>query len=218
MNMSIAFKRPSLFRSAVLLAAVGGAIAIAPLSGCQSKKEKARESTLAELGSFQQELDKMPALLDDTVQRLTRVTSGQNPNRADDLREFNKSLAALRERANLVARESERAQADAGKYFLEWTKEANRAPTAARPAIDAEAASRKANYDIALGYLQNARRDFTSYVENLTAIQTKLTQSLSEESVMGVQSLVSRAINDSVNTRNMIDRLDDQIAAALSRK
>ncbi|GEM_PF-4473045 len=216
--MTLSFKRSTFARSMLVLAAVSGAIALAPLAGCQSRKEKARESTLAELGSFQQELEKMPALIDDTVQRLTRVTSGQNPNRADDLREFNKSLATLRERANLVARESERAQADAGKYFLEWTKEVNRAPTAARPAIDAEAASRKANYDIALGYLQNARRNFTSFVDNLNTVQAKLTESLSEKSVMGVQPMVSRAINDSVNTRNMIDRLDDQIAAALSRR
>ena len=210
-------QRRTVVRSAVLLAAIGGAVAIAPMSGCNSPKEKAAESTLSQLGTFQQELQKMPALLDDTVQRLTRVSSGQNPNRADDFREFNKSLASLRERANLVARESERAQADASKYFLEWTKEANRAAPANRPAIDAERASRKANYDIALGYLQSARKDFTSFVDRLTEIQTKLTASLSEESVMGVQSLVSRAINDSVNTRNMVDRLDDQIAAALSR-
>lgn len=209
--------RVTIVRTATLIAAIGVASAIAPMSGCQSSKDKAAESTLSQLGTFQQELQKMPALLDDTVQRLTRVTSGQNPKRADDFREFNKSLAALRERANLVARESERAQADAGKYFLEWTKEANRAAPADRPAIDAERAGRKANYDIALGYLQSARKDFTNLVNSLTEIQSKLTASLSEESVMGVQSLVSRAINDSVNTRNMIDRLDDQIAAALSR-
>lgn len=208
----------SLARSLALLTAVGCTVAIAPMSGCNSPKEKAREKTMAELGSFQEELTRMPGLLDDTVQRLTRVTSGQNPNRADDFREFNKSLSALRERANLVARESERAQADAGKYFLEWTKEANRASTADRPAIDAAAASKKTNYDIALDYLQSARRDFTSYVDNLTKIQTQLTSSLSEESVMSVQSLVSRAINDSVNTRNMIDRLDDRVNAALSGK
>jgi hypothetical protein len=207
--------RPILSASALGLIAVA---ALAPLSACQSSKDKARESTMAELGSFQQELEKIPSLLDDTVQKLTRVTSGQNAHRADDLREFNKSLSALRDRANLVARESERAQADASKYFLEWTKEANRASAANRPAIDAEAAARKSNYDIALGYLQNARKDFTSYVDRLTQIQTRLTSSLTEQSVMDVQPLVSRAINDSVNTRNMIDRLDDQINAALSRK
>jgi hypothetical protein len=202
----------ALARTVLLSAAL-----LAPLTACQSSKDKAREGAMAEVSSFQEELQRMPALLDDTVNRLTRVTSGQNPDRADDLREFNKSLAALRERANLVARESERAQADASKYFLEWTKEANRASTTDRPAIDAAAAARKSNYDIALGYLQKARQDFTSYVDRLTQIQSKLSASLSEESVMGVQSLTSRAINDSVNVRNMIDRLDDQINAALAR-
>jgi uncharacterized phage infection (PIP) family protein YhgE len=216
--MTSRFNSVSMLRSAGLLAALAGAIAIAPLSGCQSSKERAREATLSELGSFQQELNRMPGLIDETVQRLTTVTSGQNPRRASDFREFNKSVDALRERANLVAREANRAQANASTYFIEWTREANRASPADRPAIDAEAAARRTNHDIALSTLQNARRNFTSFVDNLTNIQTKLTESLSEESVMAVQPLVSRAINDSVNTRNLIDRLDDQINAALSRK
>lgn len=216
--MNTSGNRSSLVRIALILAAAGSVFAVAPMSGCQSSKDKARESTMAHASSFQEELNKMPALLDETVQRLTSVTSGQNAKRADDLREFNKSLTVLRDRANLVARESERAQADANKYFLEWTKEANRASTTDRPAVDADAATRKARYDTALGYLQNARKDFTSYVDSLTQIQTKLTASLSEESVMAVQPLVSRAINDSVNVRNMIDRLDDHINAALARK
>ena len=188
------------------------------LGGCQSKKDKAAESTKAAVSTFQSELNKMPELIQSTSDWMVKATSGQNPKRADDFREFQKSLTKMRDRASLVAREEALAVADSDKYFRAWVKEANRTKPADRAAIDETIAASKAKRDISLGYFENARKSFTNLAATMTSIEGRMAKDMSEAGVMALQQDVSRAVTDAMNTRDYIDRLDDQINAALAAK
>ena len=187
-------------------------------SGCQSPRESARGEMLSQAGTFREQLEQMPAMIDDTKTRLLAATSGQNPSRADDFREFSRSLSALREKATLVGREANIAEVNAENYFAEWAKEARRTKSADRPEVREAAAASRAQTDQALGYLTAARKDFAALITSLTNVETRLKASLSDASVAAAQPDVSAAISQSLDVRNRIDRLDEVIDAALAVK
>lgn len=204
--------------AAMVVVCAGLSIGAGIGGGCESQKDKAADSTRAAVGNFQDELNKMPQLIDDTTEWMRKATSGQNARRADDFREFQKSLAKMRERANLVAREQLDASKNSEAYFRAWAREANRTKAADRPMVDEQIAASKSNRDIALGYFENARKSFTDLVASMTSIETRMSKDMSEAAVMGLDKDVTRAINDALATRNSIDRLDDQINAVFAAR
>lgn len=192
----------------------GGILAVgiaAPFTGCASRSDRARESSLAGIDSFQQRLDGMPNVIDAAVNDMMEATSGQNPNRAADFQAFKRSLANMRDAANHVGAQYEQALGDSSSYFREWNREARNASGADRAAMDAQIASGMATREQALEYFSQARTHFLSLVESMTAIETRLTASLSEQAVLDAQPQIQSALVEATNTRNYIDRLDETL-------
>ena len=109
---------------------VGGVLAVgiaAPFTGCASRGDRARESSLAGIDSFQRRLDGMPNVIDTAVNDMMEATSGQNPNRAGDFQSFKRSLANMRDAAKQVGAQYEQALGDSSAYFREWNREARNA-------------------------------------------------------------------------------------------
>jgi hypothetical protein len=210
----------SMFRlpRAFMTVPVAALLAAAALTGCQSQKEKSREEMLSQASTFREQLNKMPAQIDETTKRLVAATAGQNPNRADDLREFNRSLETLRKQAQYVGSEANKAEIDASKYFTAWAKEVKRTPTADRAATREAAALSRAQVDQARSYLDNARNDFLDLIAAYDNASKRLATDLSEQAVMAAQPDVQAAISKSLDVRNRIDRLDDVIDAAVASK
>lgn len=190
---------------------------LAPLSGCKSEKDKAAQETKAQVSSFRSDLGKLPKMIDNTMSELTKVTGGQNPKRADQFREFQKDLSTMRSQARMIASEAAKAEADSNAYFAAWAKESNRAAAADRPKIDEKMAISKANRDTALEYFTNARRDFSAMVASLTEIETKLQKDMSDTGVQSIMGLYDNATRDSVRARGTVERLVEQIDAALAK-
>lgn len=208
-------------RTSTLLAAALGltlAGALAPLSGCKSEKDKAAQETKAQVSSFRTDLAKLPQMIDNTMSELTKVTGGQNPKRPDQFREFQKDLSTMRSQARMIASEAAKAEADSNAYFAAWVKESNRAAPANRAKIDDKMALAKSNRDTALEYLTNARRDYSNMVASLTEIETKLQKDMSDAGVQSIMSLYDNATRDSVRARGTVERLVEQIDAALAKR
>ncbi|MCC6320704.1 MAG: hypothetical protein IT438_04615 [Phycisphaerales bacterium] len=202
----------------VKVSALGLVVAAAGVLGCQSQSDKAKGQMLSQASKFREQLQGMPAQIDETTKRLVAATAGQNPKRADDFREFNKSLESLRKQAMAVGSEANAAEVDAAKYFTAWTKDATRAPSADRAAVRAEAAASKAQVDQALGYLQQARSDFGDLMAAYDNVSKLMSKDLSESAILAAQKDVQAAMSKSLDVRNRIDRLDDAIDAALASK
>lgn len=214
MNRSVS--KQSLAR--LCLAAALGASLVSGAVSCESKKERAAEASAASVADFQQQLDQMPALIDSTMNRLIAVTTGQNPNRADDFREFQKDLSSMRDRARMVAAEYEKASRNTSEYFRQWARESDRTPSADRATIDAEIAQSEARRNIALGHFNAARRDFTNLINTLDGVEKSLAGNLTEANVQALGTKVGSAITDAGKLRDQIARLDDMISAALAPK
>lgn len=187
-------------------------------TGCQSQKDRAGDRLAEQSLTFQKQLDQMPAEIDAAIQRLQAATSGQNPRRADDFREYTKQVEALKARARVVGSEADRAEIDGAKYFTAWAKAAKNAPVADKAAVREAAAVKKENYDAALGYLSKARADFRNLVSDLDAVTNQLKGNLTEQGILDAQPMVGRATSKALDVRNMIDRLDDSINAALANR
>jgi hypothetical protein len=191
-------------------------IGITALSGCTSKKDKAREEVREQAGSLREELAKMPPQIDATMKRMMAATAGQNPRRADDSREFSRSLATLRDQARLVAREANLAEVDSAKYFTAWAKQVKKTPTADRPDARAASAASRARADQALSYLDKARADFLDLVSHFDNVEKGLARDGTERGIAAVQADVNAAISKATDVRNRIDRLEDELDAALA--
>src|SRR5690348_13471809 len=81
----------------------GAMVGAGGLAGCQSKREKARDEMVGQAETFRETLNRIPPQLDEVGRRLSAASSGQNPRRAGDVREFSKSLETLREQGRVVA-------------------------------------------------------------------------------------------------------------------
>jgi hypothetical protein len=202
-----------------LLAAlpVAAIIAAASLTGCQSKTDKAKENLVDQAVDFRTQLNKMPADLDDVRSRLLAATSGQNPKRADDFREYSKSLARLRSDAMALGAEANKAEVDAAKYFLAWAKQTKNTAAADRAASRDTAAVGEAKVQEALGYLKRGRTDFNDLIAALSDVEKRLGANLTEQGVLAVQPDVQVALMKELDVRNYIDRLDDAIDAAVTK-
>ena len=204
-------------QSAVALALIA-TLAAGGLSACSSKAEKAHDVMLDQASDFRESLKKIPPQLDDVNKRMFKAAEGQNPNRAQDVREFSKSLESLRAQARVVASEANKAEIDANKYFTAWAKDAKRADAADRPAIRADAKASKEQVNIALRYLDTARDDFRELLGTLDGIETKLKADQSESAIQALLPNVGRAQVKTNDLRNYIDRLNESIDAALAAK
>ncbi len=196
--------------------AIIAASALSLSAGCQSKTDKAAAATVKSVGDFQKQLDQMPALIDSTMDRLVATTTGQNARRADDFREFQKDLAAMRSRANMVALEYEKANRNSSEYFRQWMRESDRTDPAMRSAMDAKIAGSETNRNIALGHFASARRDFTSLVNSLNGIEKSLINDMSEANVQAAGRSVGAAITDAGKLKDQIARLDEMIGASFA--
>ncbi len=199
----------------VLVAVVFG---VGLLSGCKSKTEKAGDTMKDQAMSFRDSLDRMPAQIDEVQRRALAAGAGQNPNRADDIREFNKSVATLRDNARVVASEANAAEVDANKYFTAWAKQAQKTNAADRPAVRAEAKASREQVNTALGYLERARDKFNTLMGSLDKVQSGLAKDQSEAGIVALQPDVAKIVSQSMDARNYIDRLKETIDAALATK
>lgn len=206
------------FVASIALIPVAAALVVSPLSGCASKKEKAREAMLDQAETFRAKLQHMPAQIDQTTQRLIAATAGQNPHRADDFRSFMSSLDTLRQQAMVVGREANVAEVDSAKYFTAWAQEARHAQSADRPAVREAAKLSRAQVNQAQNYLDAARTNFMDLIKSYDNVAKRLGADLSESSILAAQPDVQNAISKSLDVRNSIDRLDDAIDAALATK
>ncbi len=204
--------------ASLALVPVAAAILTAPLSGCTSQKDKARETMINQAETFRAKLQRMPAQIDDTTQKLIAATAGQNPHRADDFRSFTSSLASLRESAMAVGREANIAEVDSAKYFTAWAKEARHAQSADRPAVREAANLSRAQVNQAQSYLDAARTNFLDLVQSYDNVAKRLSGDLSEKAILAAQTDVQNAISKSLDVRNSIDRLDESIDAAVAAK
>ncbi|MBX3386496.1 MAG: hypothetical protein KF768_07985 [Phycisphaeraceae bacterium] len=214
MNRPMRTVRTSCLIAGLTLVVAGGS----PLVGCQSQKDRAARATVRSVGDFQRQLQEMPAHIDATMNQLIATTSGQNPRRADDFREFQKGLESMRGQARLVASEYDRASRDSSEYFRQWMRESNRAPASERAAIDADIARNASNREIALGHFNSARRDYNRLINTLNDVETSIAKDMSEKNVLAMGDNVARAITDAGSLRDQIARLEESIAAALMRK
>lgn len=204
--------------ASIALIPIAAVLVSSPLSGCASKKDKAREAMIDQAETFRSKLQRMPAQIDETTKRLIAATAGQNPNRADDYRSFVSSLNTLREQARVVGSEANAAEVDAAKYFTAWAKEAQKSPSADRPAVREAAALSRAQVNQAQSYLDKARDNFMELIGSYDNVAKRLGSDLSEKSVLAAQTDVQNAISKSLDVRNDIDRLDDSIDAAVAAK
>jgi uncharacterized protein YdiU (UPF0061 family) len=188
------------------------------LAGCESKREKAHDTMLEQASSFRESLKTIPPQLDDVSRKMAAACTGQNPRRAQDVRDFSTSLEKLRTQGRYVASEANKAEVDANKYFTAWAQEAKQSNMADRSGVQSQAKASKQQVDTALRYLDQARDDFRDLVGSLDRIETKLKADQSEEAILGVQRDFGKAQVSTMNLRNYIDRLNETIDAALAAK
>lgn len=204
----------------VLAFALGSALVVglAGVGGCASNKEKAHDELLAQASTFRESLKKIPPQLDEVSKRMSAAGTGQNKNRADDVREFSKSLAKLREQGRMVASEAARAEVDTQKYFTAWAEQAQHANMADRPAARSGYMASRENADTAMRYLSTARDNFRQLMASLDSMEAKLKADQSESGIMAIQKDFGTATVKTMELRNYIDRLNESIDAALAKK
>lgn len=187
------------------------------LAGCSTPKEKAQTEARASAKAFRSELGTMPDRIDSTIAKLVELTAGNNTNRAKSFSEFGTELFRMQSHATRLKEESERATSDSSTYFREWLRESmSTADPAKRKAAEDSLAMRRTDVDKALSYLRAGESDYRKLLVSLKDIQRRLTGDLSQKAIDAASPKVGDAIRGSVDVKNSIARLHEQIDSVLA--
>lgn len=183
--------------------------------GCKSQKDRAEGQATYQLRQLRSDLERAPKLIDLTTESLVAATTGQNPQRAADVKQLQARIDDLQASTKRLSSEVIAAKGDSDRFFREWAKEANRTSGGTRTVISDEMATRRANRDRALGYLNSADKAYASYVSQLEAVEASLLADPSEAAVQRVQGTVSTAIADGNKAKEFLLRVIEQVDTAL---
>lgn len=197
---------------AVVAVFFGGVMA----TGCAVDSEAQRAEARGAAGSFRNSLDDMPAQIDETMSKMMALADNRTGDKSQTLSEFSKSLAKMDADARALSAHADRANQDTEAYFRQWEREAIRSENTSLK--DETVAQRRARYQNARAYLGDARKNYLELTENLHAIERMYQRGGIDSTDPGVSAMIEDAIKDSVNVKNSIARLGEQIDTALGVK
>jgi hypothetical protein len=187
--------------------------------GCTTQQERDRKVARKSASEFRSDLDKMPGQIDRVISDLTSLTSTANTNRTATFNDYTRNLNALREQARSLGEQADAASIDATRYFRDWADSAlkEKDPASREAALKGLDQRRQAVAD-ATSYLERGKAETRRLINSLDEIRTKLSGNLSQGQIDSVSGLVESSIRDSVNVKEYVARLDEQIDAVLAIK
>lgn len=201
----------------VVVTALATALAAAP-GGCQTEKERAADSAVGGLEYFRDDLAKTPAQIDATVSALEAATGGAVPDRKAAISRYSKELRTLNGQAAGLARARDNAESHTQEFFRQWLKETRTyKSTAERDAAIKAYEGGKANQAQALEYIRLGARDFRALTDRLNSAESSLQADGSTASALSVGQSLGPIHDSAIKVKAYIERLDEQIAAALAR-
>lgn len=187
------------------------------VSGCASDTEAKRAEARGAAGSFRSSLNTMPGQIDATMAKLATLSDNRTSDKSKALSEFRKELSNMDSDARRLSQEADHATKDADAYFRQWAREAATSSNK-QEAAGESMATKRAHYETARSYLENARRHYLGLTEGLHNIERMYSAGNVNSADPAVSAAIEQATQDSVYVKNYIARLGEQIDSTLGLK
>lgn len=198
-------------KTVITLLSVALSVELISLTGCATEEKEAvkrTEQTADSLGEVRNDVLAAKKQLDATTSALDKLVGQATGNRRPAFENYMKERARLQVQAEKARARADDLYARADAYITKWAEDASKVQN---PELKKEAEARRAKVKEGIAGIQAAARStrdaYRPLLQDLTDIQTALSNDLTDAGIAAVKPLAAKAAADAGKLQNRAEAL-----------